>query len=134
MVATGLTRRIDKLGRVMIPIAIRSEYGIGEKDAVEIFTRDNFIVIKKYALPDGEIKSRYCTDNAGRIVLPISIRKEFSLSDGVDYIEIFTEQDSILLRKYERECVICGNAEGLVTVKSKKICADCLQLIKTIKE
>lgn len=134
MVATGLTRRVDKLGRIMVPIAIRSEYGIGEKDAVEIYTRDNFIVIKKYDLPDGEIKSRYCTDNVGRIVLPKSIRKEFSLTDGDDYVEIFTEQDSILLRKYERNCVICGNVEGLVSVKDKKICRDCVAQIKALGE
>ncbi|MBQ7950650.1 MAG: AbrB/MazE/SpoVT family DNA-binding domain-containing protein [Clostridia bacterium] len=132
MVATGLTRRIDKLGRIMIPIAIRNEYGIGEKDAVEIYTRDKFLVIKKYALPDGEIKSRYSTDNVGRIVLPKSIREDFAFVDGVDYVEFFTEQDSILLRKYEKECVICGKTEGLVLVKGKKICADCIQEIKQL--
>lgn len=134
MIATGLTRRVDKLGRIMVPIAIRSEYGIGEKDEVEIFTRDNFIVIKKYDLSGGEIRSRYCTDNVGRIVLPKSIRKEFSLADGDDYVEIFTEHDSILLKKYERNCIICGNVEGLVSVKDKKICQDCLAQIKALAD
>lgn len=129
MIATGLTRRLDKLGRIMVPIAIRNEYGIGEKDAVEIFRRDDMIVIKKYVSQDGEIKSRYCTDNEGRIVLPKSIRKELSLADGDDYVEIFTEQDSILLRKYERSCVICGQQEGFLLVKGKKICKDCLDAI-----
>lgn len=130
MVATGLTRRVDKLGRIMVPIAIRNEYGIGEKDAVEIFTREDFIVIKKYVSEDGEIKSRYSTDNVGRIVLPKSIRKEFSLMDGADFVEIFTEQDSILLRKYERNCVICGQNEGLIAVRGKKICRECLEEIQ----
>ncbi len=132
MIATGLTRRVDKLGRVMVPIAIRNEYGIGEKDAVEIFIKDDMIVIKKYALEDGEIKSRYTTDNVGRIVLPKSIRKEFSLIDGDDFVEIFTEQDSILLRKYEKNCVICGENEGLVSVKGKKICKACLEEIRAL--
>lgn len=131
MIATGLTRRVDKLGRIMVPIAIRNEYGIGEKDAVEIFTRDEMIVIKKYVSEDGEIKSRYSTDNVGRIVLPKSIRKEFTLADGDDYVEIFTEQDCILLRKYERSCAICGQNSGLVSVKGKKICKDCLDEIRT---
>lgn len=130
MIATGLTRRVDKLGRIMVPIAIRNEYGIGEKDAVEIFKRDDMIVIKKYILEDGEIKSCYHTDNVGRIVLPKSIRKEFLLIDGDDFVEIFTEQDSILLRKYERNCVICGQNEGLISVKGKKICKDCLEEIR----
>ncbi|MBQ7792403.1 MAG: hypothetical protein IJ367_02795 [Clostridia bacterium] len=130
MIATGLTRRVDKLGRIMVPIAIRNDYGIGENDAVEIFTRDEMIVIKKYVSEDGEIKSRYSTDNVGRIVLPKSIRKEFTLADGDDYVEIFTEQDCILLRKYERNCAICGQNNGLVSVKGKKICKDCLEEIR----
>ena len=131
MIATGLTRRVDKLGRIMVPKSIRNEYGIGEKDAVEIFTRDEMIVIKKYVSENGEIKSRYSTDNVGRIVLPKSIREEFDLVDGVDFVEIFTEQDSILLRKYERNCAICGKNEGLALIKGKKICQNCLDEIRT---
>ncbi len=126
MVATGLTRRIDKLGRIMVPKAIRSEYGIAEHTAVEIFTKGEYIVIKKYALSDGDIQSRYHTDNVGRIVLPKAIRKQFGLAECDDYVEIFTEEQSILLKKYERSCVICGKNEGLLQIKDKKICRECV--------
>ena len=132
MIATGLTRRIDKLGRIMVPKAIRSEYAIAEHTPVEIFTKGEFIVIKKYAISDGDIQSRYHTDNVGRIVLPKAIRKQFGLAECDDYVEIFTEEHSILLKKYEKSCVICGGREELVSVKAKKICRDCLEEIKSI--
>ncbi len=125
MIATGLTRRIDKLGRIMVPKAIRSEYSISEHTPVEIFTKGEFIVIKKYAISDGDIQSRYHTDNVGRIVLPKSIRKQFGLAECDDYVEIFTEETSILLKKYERSCVICGNTEHLLQIRDKKICREC---------
>ena len=48
------------------------------------------------------------------------------------YVEIFTEEHSILLKKYEKSCVICGGREELVSVKAKKICRDCLEEIKSI--
>ena len=126
MIATGLTRRIDKLGRIMVPKAIRSEYAISEHTPVEIFTRGEFIVIKKYTVSDGDIQSRYHTDNVGRIVLPKAIRKQFGLAECDDYVEIFTEEHSILLKKYERSCVICGGHEGLTQIRDKKICKDCV--------
>ena len=134
MIATGLTRRVSRLGRIMIPIAIRNEYGIGAKDEVEIFTRDDLIVIQKYIPRNDEIQSRYSTDHEGRIVLPKSIRKEMQLTDGNDFVEIFTEQDCILLRKHERFCVICGEGEAYLTVKGKKICRNCAEEIRFLSE
>ncbi len=127
MIATGLTRRIDNLGRIMLPKAIRSEYGIGNRDAVEIFTRGEYIVIRKHEITDGEIKSRYTTDNVGRIVLPKAIRKDFQFVDGEDFLEIFTEEQSILLKKYERSCVLCNSTDSLVEFCGKKICTACIK-------
>ncbi|MBE7018628.1 MAG: AbrB/MazE/SpoVT family DNA-binding domain-containing protein [Ruminococcaceae bacterium] len=113
----------------MVPKAIRSEYAIAEHTPVEIFTKGEFIVIKKYAISDGDIQSRYHTDNVGRIVLPKAIRKQFGLAECDDYVEIFTEENSILLKKYERSCVICGKSEGLVQIRDKKICRECVEEI-----
>ncbi len=36
MKATGITRKIDELGRIVLPIELRRGLGIGEKDALEI--------------------------------------------------------------------------------------------------
>ena len=46
--ATGIVRRVDELGRIVIPIELRRTLGIGEKDSVEIFVDDEQIVLRKY--------------------------------------------------------------------------------------
>ncbi len=57
MKATGIVRRIDDLGRVVVPKEIRRTLRIREGDPMEIFTnRDGEIILKKYS-PIGEIDS-----------------------------------------------------------------------------
>ena len=49
MKATGIVRRIDDLGRIVIPREIRKQLKIGESDPVEIFlSRDGEIILKPY--------------------------------------------------------------------------------------
>lgn len=48
MKATGIVRRIDDLGRVVIPKEIRRSMKIREGDALEIFTSDEGITFRKY--------------------------------------------------------------------------------------
>ena len=55
MKATGIVRRIDDLGRVVIPKEIRRTLRIRESDPLEIFTdKDGEIILKKYS-PLGEL-------------------------------------------------------------------------------
>ena len=48
MKATGIVRRIDDLGRVVIPKEIRRNFGIHEEDPLEIFLHEDCICFKKY--------------------------------------------------------------------------------------
>ena len=51
MKATGIVRRIDELGRVVIPKEIRRTLRIREGDALEIYTdREGGVILKKYSL------------------------------------------------------------------------------------
>ena len=52
MKSTGIVRRVDELGRVVLPIELRKTMAIKEKDALEIFTDDEMIVLKKYEPAD----------------------------------------------------------------------------------
>ena len=46
---TGMVRRIDELGRVVIPKELRRTFGIKDnEDSFEIFVEDNMIILKKY--------------------------------------------------------------------------------------
>ncbi|MFZ5974583.1 MAG: stage V sporulation protein T [Bacillota bacterium] len=57
MKATGIVRRIDELGRVVIPKEIRRTMRIREGDPLEIFTdRDGEVILKKYS-PIGELSN-----------------------------------------------------------------------------
>lgn len=48
MKATGIVRRIDDLGRVVIPKELRRTYGIAEGDPLEIFADGGNILLRKY--------------------------------------------------------------------------------------
>lgn len=48
MKSTGIVRKVDELGRVVIPIELRRTLGIDEKDALEIYVDSEKIVLKKY--------------------------------------------------------------------------------------
>ena len=46
--STGIVRKVDELGRIVLPIELRRTLDIGEKDAVEIYVEGTSIVLKKY--------------------------------------------------------------------------------------
>ena len=48
MKSTGIVRRVDELGRVVIPIEIRNKFDIAVKDPIEIFVDGSNIVLKKH--------------------------------------------------------------------------------------
>lgn len=48
MKSTGIVRRVDELGRVVIPIELRRTLDIEEKDALEIYVDANRIILQKY--------------------------------------------------------------------------------------
>lgn len=48
MKSTGIVRKVDELGRVVIPIELRRTLGISEKDALEIYVDKERIILKKY--------------------------------------------------------------------------------------
>ncbi|GMG76935.1 transcriptional regulator AbhA [Priestia megaterium] len=48
MKSTGIVRKVDELGRVVIPIELRKVLAIKEKDPVEIFVNEDQIILKKY--------------------------------------------------------------------------------------
>lgn len=48
MKATGIVRKVDELGRIVLPIELRRTLDIAEKDALEIFVDGSSIILKKY--------------------------------------------------------------------------------------
>ena len=48
MKSTGIVRKVDELGRVVIPIELRRTLNIEEKDSLEIYVDGEHIILKKY--------------------------------------------------------------------------------------
>ncbi len=48
MKSTGIVRRVDELGRIVLPIELRRTLGITERDSLEIYVDGPSIILKKY--------------------------------------------------------------------------------------
>lgn len=74
MKSTGIVRRVDQLGRIVIPRELRRVLEIGEKDSLEIFTDNEKIILQKYkpsqaCVITGEITDKNKTLGNGKLVL-----------------------------------------------------------------
>jgi transcriptional pleiotropic regulator of transition state genes len=72
-------------------------------------------------------------DHVGRIVLPKELRRMFDLEDNEDAVEIFVEDDKIILKKYEPCCIFCDSADNIVDYNGKRVCKSCIEKISNIK-
>ena len=68
-------------------------------------------------------------DELGRIVLPIETRRQLEL-EPKDGVEIFVDEDRIILKKYQPCCMFCNDGDDIVLFKEKKICRKCLLELK----
>ena len=71
-------------------------------------------------------------DELGRVVIPIEIRNKFDIFER-DQIEIFVDGSSIILKKFEPNCIFCGNTENLLKYKDKMVCEKCSKEIFQLK-
>jgi len=71
-------------------------------------------------------------DSLGRFVLPKELRKSLDIKQN-DYLQIFLEGDTIVLRKNQDICAFCGASENLADFHGKHICAGCIEELKKQK-
>ncbi len=64
-------------------------------------------------------------DKLGRVVIPKQLRDSFDI-DADDVIEIFTDDNAIILKKYTPTCAFCGEDEDVIEYKGKAICKNCM--------
>lgn len=63
-------------------------------------------------------------DELGRIVLPIELRRVLDIEKD-SALEIYVDEQSIILRKYQPACTFCNSAEGVKQFQGRNICAAC---------
>ena len=69
-------------------------------------------------------------DSLGRIVLPIELRRTLDIAQK-DSLEIYVDESSIILKKYQPSCIFCNNAKDVINYKGKNICKSCLDELKS---
>jgi AbrB family transcriptional regulator, transcriptional pleiotropic regulator of transition state genes len=72
--ATGIVRKTDQLGRIVIPMELRKKMDIHENDPLEIFVDEDTIILQKYCpnktcMVTGQISSKNVELAGGKIVL-----------------------------------------------------------------
>ena len=63
-------------------------------------------------------------DDMGRIVLPIELRRAMEIEDGSP-LEIYVEEDSIVLKACKPVCIFCGSDQSVEEFKGRCVCASC---------
>ena len=98
MKATGIVRRIDDLGRIVIPKEIRRNMGIREGEAMEIFLEDNCVCFKKYSPSDENlaISCHKYISNMGNYIRTINF------IDGVTVV-VFTNGEIATVKKCDAD-------------------------------
>ena len=65
-------------------------------------------------------------DELGRVVVPKELRKKLGIAN-TDPVEIYVEDDKIILKKYISVCHFCGGSDGLIEYKGKNVCHSCIE-------
>ena len=91
MKQTGVTRKIDELGRIVIPKEIRKNLGIRDGETLEIFTSEDSIILKKYfeVRKYEDLSSKLCEliKNIYNIDLVITDREKVITASNKDIVE-----------------------------------------------
>ena len=65
-------------------------------------------------------------DDLGRIVLPIELRRVLDIEDK-DPLEIYVDDDTIVLKKYQPACVFCASGEDVLVYNGRNVCRHCVE-------
>lgn len=68
-------------------------------------------------------------DDLGRIVVPKELRQILNI-ETKDPLEIFVDNTSIILQKYEPACIFCNSADNIQQFKGRNICLECMKSLR----
>lgn len=70
-------------------------------------------------------------DELGRVVIPKETRELLLINEG-DSLEIFKDENEIILKKYSPGCTFCGNMKNIIQFKNVYICEKCIDNLKSL--
>ena len=90
----GMVRRVDNLGRILVPKEYRKELGLEQNSKIDLETLDDGFLLR---LLDESAPGRR-VDSLGRVNIPVSVRRALSI-EYYDELEMFLLRDGIFIRK-----------------------------------
>ena len=72
-------------------------------------------------------------DRMGRVVIPKEIRAKLNILDDIDSVEIYMEDDAIILKKYQPTCVFCDEISTL-EYEGYNVCKNCIEKLYSMKD
>jgi AbrB family transcriptional regulator, transcriptional pleiotropic regulator of transition state genes len=107
----GTRRRIDQLGRVVVPVELRRSLGIREGDLLEVSAEDGRLILRKVA-PECALCGR--SDNL------------------IDRHEKHLCRECMREIRLEPECAVCGRLDDLLELRDSHVCRECAQEISVV--
>lgn len=126
----GIVRKIDELGRVVIPNDYRiNKYQEGSKVYLQVL--DNYIILTDKNEFETGIEKQF--DELGRILIAKEIRDNLDIKYA-DSLMIWSFDGGIVIKKIEDECIFCKNKNNLQQFNEKLICDGCIEQISELKK
>lgn len=100
----GIIRKLDELGRIVIPMEYRMNKIVDGETKVRIYSINNYVIVE---ILKNELKENIKKfDNLGRIVIQKEIRKNLGWIED-DEIIVWDCENVFILQKLRKECVFC---------------------------
>ncbi|MDF2608907.1 MAG: transcriptional regulator, AbrB family [Lachnospiraceae bacterium] len=121
--AKGIVRKIDELGRIVIPIEIRRSFEVMNREALTMSFVGGVMHLVK---ANGEVSYSKGLDELGRYTIPIEVRRSHNWEIG-QAMDIYVDGGEICIRKDGEFCVICECTNDLHPVPKKEamVCEQC---------
>lgn len=121
-----MERRIDHIGRVVLPVEMRKKLGINPLDDIYFGIVGEEVHLSKKDKWDWISRK---IDNLGRVCFSKEIRNKLSMPDKC-IVDVVLEGDVIKLSRSKINCIMCGSSESVKDVKGVRICQSCIDEIK----
>lgn len=126
----GVNRKMDELGRIVLPIDHRRIMGWEKDDTLRISAdvKTRTIILSKDAEGDGENRAVPCKrkmDELGRVVIPEEFRNEMGLGQSSECAVTCNHETKEVHLLFQPDCSFCHSTKSLIMLRDKLICESC---------
>lgn len=121
----GIIRKLDELGRIVIPREFRSGKVREGITNIVVFNIKDYVIVEIKEQSENVTKK---IDELGRVLINMEIRNALEWREK-DLIEIWSFNNYYILKKVEESCIFCGTKKQLAEFKTRAICKKCAEEI-----